>query len=149
MKSFFLRFIATVGFIGNFTKFPGTLGSLAALPLIWGIGNTGLVFFGIILVLFFVGRIASAHVAETEGNEDPSHVIIDEVVGMMLSVLFIPLTLWSLTLGFILFRFFDIAKPLYIKKLEIIPKGYGVMLDDVLAGIYANIILRIILTFVS
>ena len=74
-------------------------------------------------------------------------MVIDEVAGMWVSVLFLPQNLWLLIAGFILFRFFDIVKPLYIRRMEAFKGGWGVMLDDVLAGVYANIILQVIVFF--
>jgi phosphatidylglycerophosphatase A len=70
-------------------------------------------------------------------------VVIDEIAGMCVSLLFIPVTVGYVAAAFILFRFFDIVKPLYIRRTEKLPKGWGVMLDDVVAGIYANILLQI------
>jgi phosphatidylglycerophosphatase A len=69
--------------------------------------------------------------------------VIDEVAGMCISLLWIPATPLNIFIGLVLFRFFDILKPLFIRKLEALPGGWGVMFDDVLAGIYANIILQI------
>lgn len=73
---------------------------------------------------------------------------MDEVIGMWITMLFVPFNNINLLIGFILFRFFDIAKPLGVRKLEALPRGVGVMADDVLAGIYANIVLQIIIQFI-
>jgi phosphatidylglycerophosphatase A len=74
-------------------------------------------------------------------------VVIDEVAGMLITLIFIPITLKCVLTGLVLFRFFDITKPLFIRKMESLPKGWGVMADDVLAGIYAHIVLTIIVSF--
>ena len=79
-----------------------------------------------------------------EWEEDPSHVVADEMVGMWLTLVGNPLTLGNFVIGFLLFRFFDIAKPLGVRRLESIPGGWGVVLDDVLAGVYANVVLQLI-----
>jgi len=84
---------------------------------------------------------------ETEWGKDPSKVVVDELIGVWVAVLWIPAETQWLILGFILFRFFDIAKPLGIRQLEKIKGGWGVMLDDVGAGIYANIVLQVIVYF--
>ena len=97
----------------------------------------------ITLVVTFWGVYVSNKV-EPDWGEDSSRVVIDEVAGMLISVLFIPPNFYFLLAGFILFRFFDIVKPLYIRKMEALPGGTGVMMDDVLAGIYSNVILWII-----
>jgi phosphatidylglycerophosphatase A len=70
--------------------------------------------------------------------------VIDEVAGMMVTLLFVPVTFINVILGLILFRFFDIAKPLFIRKMEYLPKGWGVMADDILAGLYARIVLGLV-----
>ncbi|PJA08607.1 MAG: phosphatidylglycerophosphatase A, partial [Flavobacteriales bacterium CG_4_10_14_0_2_um_filter_32_8] len=74
-------------------------------------------------------------------------IVIDEVIGMWITMLFVPLTWLTILIGFILFRFFDILKPLGIKKMENFNGGLGVMADDMLAGIYSNILLLIIVRF--
>ncbi|MFZ2783463.1 MAG: phosphatidylglycerophosphatase A [Sediminibacterium sp.] len=78
-------------------------------------------------------------------GKDSSKVVIDEVAGMFISLLFVPVTIPNILAGLVLFRFFDIAKPLLIRRTEQLPKGWGVMGDDVLAGIYANIVLQLML----
>lgn len=78
-------------------------------------------------------------------GKDSSKVVIDEVAGMFISLLFVPVSIPNILAGLVLFRFFDIAKPLLVRRTEQLPKGWGVMGDDVLAGIYANIVLQIML----
>ncbi|SOD80538.1 phosphatidylglycerophosphatase A family protein [Spirosoma fluviale] len=89
--------------------------------------------------------IWSATVVEQEWGKDSYRVVVDELAGMCLTLLFIPITVKSLLAGLLLFRLFDIGKPLGIRKLEKLPGGWGVMLDDLLAGLYANILLRVAL----
>lgn len=86
----------------------------------------------------------SGNKVEPLWGKDHSRVVIDELSGIFISLLFVPVTIPYLLIGFILFRFFDILKPLLIRRLEALPGGWGVMADDVLAGVYANIILQII-----
>lgn len=89
----------------------------------------------------------SADRVEEIWGKDHNRVVIDEVAGMCITLLFVPLK-WQYTLiGLVLFRFFDILKPFGIRKLEKLPGGWGVMADDVLAGIYANIILQLVMVF--
>jgi phosphatidylglycerophosphatase A len=75
-------------------------------------------------------------------GKDPSKVVIDEVAGMCIGLLFLPVNIKYLLCAFILFRFFDIVKPLYIRKMESLPAGWGIMFDDVLAGVYTNLLLQ-------
>lgn len=81
---------------------------------------------------------------EADWGSDSSKVVIDEVAGMCTSLLFVPVTITYVISGFVLFRFFDIVKPLFIRKAEALPGGWGVMADDVLAGVFANIMLQLI-----
>ena len=80
-------------------------------------------------------------------GKDPSKVVIDEVAGMCISLLFLPVTIKYIICALILFRFFDIVKPFYIRKIEKWPGGWGVMFDDVLAGIYTNLLLSIVISY--
>jgi phosphatidylglycerophosphatase A len=96
------------------------------------------------LVITLIG-IYTGNQVEADWGKDSSRVVIDEVAGQMVTLLFVPLINLNLIIGLILFRFFDIVKPLGVRKMEKLPAGTGVMMDDVLAGLYANIVLQIIL----
>lgn len=98
------------------------------------------------LFLTVIG-IISANKVEILWGKDHNRVVIDEVAGMCISLLFIPLSVRYIIAGLILFRFFDIVKPLGVRQLEKWPGGWGVMADDVLAGIYANVILQAVVFF--
>ncbi len=145
--------IAT-GFGSGFTPIaPGTAGAALGCLLLgsyqYFIGQTATIsfqisFFVLILITTVVGAICT-HRLEPEWGEDPSKVVVDEIIGVWITLLFVPLSWQNILIGFVLFRLFDIYKPLGIRKLEAIPKGWGVMLDDVLAGIYANLVLQIYL----
>jgi len=132
---------------------PGTAGAALGCLLLGGyqyfIGptttNSFQINFLILIVLTTIMGAVSTHQLEPEWGEDPSKVVVDEIIGVWIALLLVPLTWQNILIGFILFRFFDIYKPLGIRKLEAIPNGWGVMLDDVLAGIYANIMLQIYL----
>ncbi|RYD55428.1 MAG: phosphatidylglycerophosphatase A [Sphingobacteriales bacterium] len=91
--------------------------------------------------------IWSAGKVEAEWGKDSSKVVIDEVAGMCVSLLFLPVTWQVCLVSLILFRFFDILKPLFIRKTENLPGGWGVMMDDVLSGVYANIIASTLIFF--
>lgn len=93
----------------------------------------------LIFFVFIAGAMASTVYSAEKNIEDPSAVVIDEVAGQLLALFLLSPT-WSLILiNFFLFRFFDIFKPLLIRKFEKFPKGWGIMLDDIVAGIYAGI----------
>jgi len=101
----------------------------------------------LITMVITVAGVWSSSVMERLWGKDPSKVVIDEVAGMCVSLLLLPVNVKYLLAAFILFRFFDIVKPLYIRKTEAFPRGWGIMLDDVLAGIYTNILLQGVLWF--
>jgi phosphatidylglycerophosphatase A len=134
--------------IGLISKGGGTVAAIATV-LIWvvAIAQPFSVTAIVSTIMVTIYGVWGASKVEAEWGKDSSRVVIDEVSGMMITLLFIPITMFNLMIGLLLFRFFDIVKPLFIKRLEILPKGWGVMADDVLAGIYSNIILQILLYF--
>jgi len=91
--------------------------------------------------LLALGTLAAQRV-EAHWGKDSYRVVIDEVAGMWVGMLLVPITGPRLLVGLVLFRFFDIAKPLFIRKMEQLPGGVGVMMDDVLAGLYTNLLLQ-------
>jgi phosphatidylglycerophosphatase A len=101
----------------------------------------------IITIVITLAGVWSSSIVETIWGKDPSKVVIDEVAGMCVALLFLPVSVKYLLSAFILFRFFDIVKPLYIKRLERLPKGWGIMFDDVLAGAYTNILVQAVVWF--
>lgn len=138
------KIIATVFFIGYIPFAPGTFGSLAGVIFIWAFKPDvpGQV---ILLITGFVLGILSSHIAEKDfGIKDSKHIVIDEFVGYLASVIFLPLTAGYIIAAFFLFRFLDILKPPPIRSLErMFSGGMGIMVDDVLAGIFTNIILQL------
>jgi len=99
-----------------------------------------------ILIFFIIGIISGDHLEQIWGK-DPGRIVIDEMVGMWVVLLGLDFSWTYILMGFFLFRFFDILKPLYINKLQNLPGGWGIMLDDVLAGLYTNVFLRVFLLF--
>jgi phosphatidylglycerophosphatase A len=142
--------VASFGYTGRSPVAPGTAGSAAALPLFLAVRLVGspALEAGVLLVLGAAG-VWSASVTERHlGVTDPGVVVIDEVVGMLLTLAFMPLGWAGVLTGFVLFRLFDIIKPYPCARVERLPAGWGIMADDVLAGVYANIVLRIACAFV-
>ena len=95
-----------------------------------------------VVLVFALGVAAAGHVARRLGIEDPGLVVVDEVVGMWVSLLGVPFTGVTAIAGFLLFRVFDVFKPYPARDLERLPGGWGIMCDDVMAGVYANLLLR-------
>ncbi|MBF0554638.1 MAG: phosphatidylglycerophosphatase A [Nitrospirae bacterium] len=138
-----LSTIATVWFVGYAPVASGTFGTLAALIFFVALWPSDFTLFVITVAVVVVGTVA-AHAAEGYFNEKDSHrIVIDEVAGFFVSILYVPKGFVVLTLAFFLFRAFDIIKPPPVNYMERIKGGLGVMLDDVAAGIYVNIILQI------
>jgi len=145
------RLIATGLATGYSPVAPGTAGSLLALMALWLLPPVNAVFFVSALgPLFLLGVWASSRVEAEEvrkgGKHDPSIVNVDEIMGMGLSVAFLPASMSRIWLvaGFLLFRLFDIVKPFPANRSQRLPGGWGIMMDDVIAGIYANAVLRVL-----
>ncbi|MCK9401991.1 MAG: phosphatidylglycerophosphatase A [Chitinophagaceae bacterium] len=133
----------------GYSKGGGTIAALLVCGVWWMVranGHFQLIMPAVTTLLIVVG-IWSANKVEAVWGIDSSRVVIDEAAGMCISLLFIPVTLSNVLVGLILFRFFDIAKPLFIRKAESLPGGWGVMADDVLAGFYTNLLLQAIVYF--
>jgi phosphatidylglycerophosphatase A len=142
--------IATFGYVGYFPIAPGTAGSAAALPLVallrW-LGSPALAV-AVIVVLFGLGTWAGTVAEEHYQRPDPGHVVLDEVIGMLITVLFIPVTWAGAVVGFFLFRIFDIVKPFPARQCERLRGGLGIMADDAVAGVYGNLALRLLIWLV-
>lgn len=141
------KFIASIAGVG-FLKGGGTYAAIITCGFIWlywlnGTGQSPWYFCAVTLLITLLGIYVSNKV-EPDWGEDSSRVVIDEVAGMLITMLFIPHEVYLLLTGLVLFRFFDIVKPLYIRKMEDLPSGTGVMMDDVLAGVYSNLILWLV-----
>ena len=131
------EWLATCFKIGHLPIAPGTWGSLAAVISwwLWLQYLNPLVFIVLIITIFTIGVFATNIIIDHTGEKDPSRVVIDEVAGQWLGLLMLPDGTLYIVGAFILFRFLDILKPWPIRKLEQFPKGWGVMLDDMLAGL--------------
>jgi len=142
--------IATGCYSGYLPKAPGTWGSLVGLLLVFLLHNLSLpVYLAVVAVLFVVGSFAAGEAEKILDNRDPGAVVIDEIVGMLIAMVAVPLTPLTMTLGFVLFRIFDIVKPFPVNIFDQrLHGGLGIMLDDVIAGIYSLIVLQLILFLV-
>jgi phosphatidylglycerophosphatase A len=137
-------FVATAGYCGYFPFAPGTIGSAAGLVvylIVWWT-RSPLVETALIAVLFAVGVWAGTTAERYFGGIDPGPVVIDEVVGMLITLAYIPIGISGAIAGFLLFRVFDVIKPFPAARLENLHGGLGVMADDAMAAVYANLTLR-------
>ena len=138
-------FLATGFFIGTVPFAPGTFGSIIGLPICFLISRLDMLIGVIGAILFILFAITIAAAAEKVLNKrDAGEIVIDEIAGLIVTFVGIPFNLKTMIAGFILFRAFDILKPFPIRVLEKkVAGGPGVVLDDILAGLYANLILRL------
>lgn len=145
-----MKIIASIFGIGYIRKGGGTVAAAFAVLIWWvlfrdnGIGTHFTLPFLLTIAVTALG-IWAGNKVEPAWGKDSYRVVIDEVAGMFITLLFVPVDFKWLFIGFVLFRFFDIAKPLFIRRMEAFKGGWGVMLDDVLAGIYANVVLQLII----
>jgi phosphatidylglycerophosphatase A len=138
--------IATGFYSGYLPKAPGTWGSLVGVLLVFLLHALSLqIYFSVVAGLFIVGSFVAGEAEKILDNRDPGVVVIDEIVGMLITMIAVPVTPLTMALGFILFRVFDIAKPFPVNFFDQhFHGGLGIMLDDVVAGIYSLIIMQLI-----
>ena len=138
--------IATGFYSGYLPKAPGTWGSLVGVLLVFLLHALSLqIYLSVIAGLFIVGSFVAGEAEKILDNRDPGVVVIDEIVGMLITMIAVPVTPLTIVLGFILFRVFDIAKPFPVNFFDQhFHGGLGIMLDDVVAGIYSLIIMQLI-----
>lgn len=142
-------FFATVFYIGYIPLRPGTIGTVGAVMLFYLISGFSLLTYSLFLLGFIIFSVwVSGEAEKSLGKADPAQIVIDEVCGYLVTMLYVAPSLTNIILGFILFRFFDIAKPTPLRKLERLPGGMGVVADDVFAGIYANVVLQIVIRLI-
>ncbi len=137
-------FISTVGYVGYAPFAPGTFGSAAGLAVFFAVRSSGspLLEVAVIVSLFAVG-IWSGTVAEHHfGGVDPGPIVLDEVVGMLITLCLLPVNAAGAIAGFFVFRVLDVIKPFPSARFEKLPGGLGVMADDGMAAIYGNLVMR-------
>jgi phosphatidylglycerophosphatase A len=137
--------LATSAGIGYIPFAPGTFGSLAGVLLWWLLPESVAIQLAVIVALFVLGSWSGSVAERHFGNTDPGPVVIDEVMGMLVTLFMNPVGWIGATIGFLLFRASDIVKPYPANRLERLHGGVGVMADDFMAAVYANLVLRVIL----
>ncbi|MCG6947062.1 MAG: phosphatidylglycerophosphatase A [Deltaproteobacteria bacterium] len=146
-KNDFVIFLATGFFTGFLPTMPGTWGTFAGIPLVIISHRLTLITQAVVLVVFvFFATFIAGRAEILFEDRDARPIVIDEMVGFLITLLWLPLNFLTLCLGFVLFRLFDIVKPPPIGILEKrLHGGWGIVLDDVLAGVFANVTLRLLL----
>lgn len=153
MKQTCARLIATFFGVGRLPVAPGTWGSAATVLLWWGATRfirpslQAESAAALAAIAIAIGVPAATRVARELGRKDPGCVVIDEVAGQLITLIAVPVSWKTLLLGFILFRAFDTIKPPPVRQLERLPEGTGIVVDDIGAGIYALIVMRVLLHY--
>ena len=130
--------------IGHSPLMPGTLGSLAGLLIYFVVKDKFPIYAFSILFLFTLGMLFSAEAEKIYKRKDAQMIVIDEACGMLLALFCVPFSMFSVILGFFLFRIFDILKPPPARRMERLTGSLGIMFDDIVAAIYTNLILQVI-----
>lgn len=134
--------IATGVYVGYLPPAPGTLGSLLGLLLLWPL-KPGTVQVLVTLFLIGVGIVVADQAARVIGGQDPPAIVIDEIAGIAVATLLLPPQVQERVVAFVIFRVFDVIKPFPARQAERLPGGFGIVGDDLIAGLYANLLVRL------
>jgi phosphatidylglycerophosphatase A len=148
-----VRFLATGAYLGYAPFAPGTVGSLGCAVLVWffvpevtpASSTLAVIVAAITTIAFTALAVWAAGLAERTFGHDSSRIVIDEYAGFLFSIFLLPRSLYVFAVAFVLFRALDIVKPFPARRAESLPGGTGIVMDDVVAGIYTNILLRVML----
>ena len=138
-SNFVHRLIATTLFTGYVPIAPGTAGAALCILILWFLPGVHYLGLSLIAVMLFVIGLKSANILVPDWGKDPGKINIDEAAGMVVALIGLPKTAVIWLTAFLLFRFFDIVKPPPIRRLEYLSAGWGIMTDDIAAGIYTNV----------
>jgi phosphatidylglycerophosphatase A len=149
MRNFLIKAISSFLYIGYLPLIPGTFASVAACLIIWLLRNNPLVYILFFIFITILGFLVSTPAEGIFKKKDAKYIVIDEISGMCLSTLFLPINTVTLFCAFFLFRAFDAFKIYPADRLEHLSGAKGVMLDDIIAGLYTNLLLQFVLRFFS
>lgn len=146
-----MAFVLATGFGSGYSPFaPGTAGSAVGLAFVWAMtfmeGPAQVAFTALVTLL---SMFAADIVAKSIGLKDPGLVVADEIAGMMVTMLMVPITIKTALIGFVLFRVMDVVKPPPARQFERFKGGIGIVADDLMAGVYANLVLRGVIMLVG
>jgi phosphatidylglycerophosphatase A len=143
--NFFEKFIGSGFYTGYIPFASGTFGSIAALIIYWIPGFENPIIMFIAIIVFAAYGIYVGNKFDKKYGKDPAECTVDEVVGQWIALLFVPKTIILSTVVFFMWRFFDIVKPFPARKLEYLPGGLGIMIDDVVSAFYSLILIHLVL----
>ncbi len=137
-------FVATCGYLGYVPVAPGTFGSALGLGVFFAVRSSGstAVELGVIALVFAVGLWCGTVAEHHFGGIDPGPVVLDEVLGMLITLALLPVNMTGAIVGFVVFRVLDVLKPWPSARFEKLPGGLGVMADDAMAAVYGNLVMR-------
>lgn len=138
--------IATGAYVGFLPWAPGTLGSLLGFLLLWPL-QAGMVQVLVTLFLIGAGIVFAGWAARAMGAQDPPAIVIDEIAGIAVATVLLPSQFLERAVAFLLFRLFDVTKPFPSRQVERLPGGLGIVGDDLIAGLYANLVVQLWLFF--
>ena len=139
-----VNLITSFFYLGHSPFMPGTMGSLGGLIVYFLVRNNDILYAFAILFLFTLGVLFAGEAEKVYKRKDPAMIVIDEACGMLLALFFVPFNLYSVILGFFIFRVLDILKPPPARRMERLTGSLGIMFDDIIAALYTNVILQII-----
>ena len=139
-------FLATCAHVGYAPFAPGTFGSLVGLVIYYAVRRqqSTTLELGAIGVVVLIGLWSATEAEHHFGGVDPGPVVIDEVIGMLITLALHPVNVLGAIIGFFIFRLLDIVKPWPARRLELLPGGFGVVLDDMMAGLYSNLLVGLL-----
>lgn len=149
IRNFIIKTISTFFYVGYLPLIPGTFGSIAAVFLFYLLKNNAFAYSTVFLTLAVLGFLVSGEAEKTFQKKDARYIVIDEVTGMLLGLAFIPADIKLVVIALFLFRLLDTLKPYPASKFEALKGSIGIMGDDIIAGLYTNIILQVVLRFAS
>jgi phosphatidylglycerophosphatase A len=149
MSDKIVKFITTFGFIGYLPLAPGSMASIAGGWITLYLAHSLPIYFVVWLIITILGFIASDRMETIVGKKDPGCIVIDEVSGIMIAFFMLPVVPSVLITAFFLFRAFDMFKIYPANKMESLKGGVGVMMDDIIAGVYTSVVMHLALKFIS
>jgi phosphatidylglycerophosphatase A len=139
-----IKTAATFFGVGYLPFIPGTFGSLAGLALYFCIKGNNPLYLLVLLIVCLAGFVSCGRAEKAFGKKDPKYAVIDEVAGMLISLIFVPYDLRWIIIGFLVFRLLDTLKPFPANRFQNMHGSLGIMGDDIVAGVYCNIVLQVV-----
>ena len=145
MRNFLVKILSTFFYVGYLPLIPGTFASLVGVLIFYIARSNFPIYICLTLCVIFSGFFVSGKAEKIFNKKDPKYIVIDEVCGMLLSLMFLPLDIKFVIIAFVLFRLLDILKPYPANRIQELKGSIGIMGDDIVAGVYTNLIMLVVL----